>query len=264
MSTDHTSDTDVFRRVLIAAAQTRAGEHPELDAMIAYLKDELEPEQDDAIQEHLAGCRECGRKALDLAELVTPDGSSGVVADLEKESAWRGLRSQLESTSELRTPLTASPHGRRLWMAAAATFLVSTLGLLFSVTQLRESNSGLEQQVARLTRPRVNPPIVYLDEITRSDPSAATAALSTDQPFVLFIAILSAPDAYSSFAAELTNERGEVVWSGSELSLSEEETLRIRLPRELLPEGDYAMRVQGVSDDASETLIRTRLRIQHK
>ncbi len=256
MSTHHSTDTEAFRRLLVEDATGRAGEHPEADTLVEYLASELSSEADGLVQDHLAGCKECAQKVLDLECLVFPDEASGELADFMLEAAWRDFQARL-TASEPAVPVRS--FGWR--EAIAASLLVATVGLLFSVSQLRQTTSNLRQQVADLTQPQVNPPIIYLDEVTRSEPSGVTAELSADQPFVLLIAIPSTPDTFSNFSATVTSRKRGAVWRASGLGLSEEATLRMRLPRELLPPGDYSVRIEGTVDGGKETIIETSLQI---
>ena len=276
MTTDHRAqraprdDSEVFRAVLIEDARKRAGDHPAIDTLVDYLTDVLEPEADEKVLDHLAACRECVTVVLDLEPLVTPDAAPEGVADLELEAAWRDLQARIKAPNRLED---SGPGSRPLraprWTAAlAASLLLAVVGLSSWVYLLQRSSVGLRHQVARLSRPQVNPPIVYLDEITRSEPAGAVAELASDQPFVLLIVIPGTPEVFSSYEALLTDDQGGIVWRGAGLELSEEGTLRMRLPRELLPAGDYRVQIQGVGGDPTgelrEIVIDTSLRVVYK
>lgn len=260
MTKDPMADSEVFRQVLIEDAKERAGEHPELDTLIEYLADELDPEAQDRVQEHLAGCRSCTQKLLDLEPLVIPDAIPEGVADLQLEAAWRDFQSRAQAPE----PVSRSAFFPRWPAALAASLLVAVVGLSAWVNQLQRTTVDLRRQVAELSQPQVNPPIVYLDEVTRSEPSGAVAELPSDQSFVLLIVIPSAPEAYSSFEALLTDSTGDEVWSGEGLELSEEGTLRLRLPRDLLPAGDYQVVIRGVAGDQREKVIESSLRVLYR
>lgn len=271
MRTDHKSDSEVFRAVLIEDARARAGEHPELDALVDYLADALDSDSNERIRDHLVACPDCATAVLDLETLMQPDApAQDRVADLGIESAWRALEPRLADSLEAEmSKAGAGAHGGSRWpMALAASLLVATVGLSVWVSQLLESKADLSEQVAGLSAPQVNPPIVYLDGVTRSEPGARVVTFSPQQPFALLIAIPSAPELFSSYEAVLTDSADTVVWSGNGLELSEESTLRLWLPRVLLPEGDYEIRIRGLGVDPAapptEPVVATPLQVVYQ
>lgn len=270
MTTDRTSDSDVFKQVLIEDARARAGDHPGLDALVDYFAGGQGPESEDRIRDHFAGCPECAAKGLDIQMLMVPEvAAQSEAADLEIESAWRALQSRLHAPVGLEESIDSRPHGAGRWpMALAASLLVATVGLSVWVSRLLESKAELRARVAELSEPRVNPPIVYLDGITRSEPAGSLVAFAPGQPFALLIAVPSTPDFYPSYEAVLTNDAGAVVWSGGGLELSEESTLRLWLPRALLPEGSYELRIRGLGGDriasSEEPVITASLRVVYR
>jgi hypothetical protein len=270
MTTERTNDSHVFKDVLIEDARARAGDHPGLDALVDYFAGGRDPESEDRIRDHFAGCPECAAKALDIQILMEPDGAgqSGV-ADLEIESAWRALQSRLQTPVGFEESIDSRPRGAGRWpMALAASLLVATVGLSVWVSSLLDSKAELRGQVAELSEPRVNPPIVYLDGITRSEPAGSLVTFAPGQPFALLIAIPSTPDFYSSYEAVLSDDAGAIVWSGEGLELSEESTLRLWLPRTLLAEGSYELRIRGLGEDrvasSEEPVITALLRVVYR
>src|SRR6185295_7043360 len=72
-------------------------EHPVAEKLAAYLADELSPQENDAIQEHVASCALCAERLLDLQRFLeyAPDSSRVGVADLETAAEWRKLRERI-------------------------------------------------------------------------------------------------------------------------------------------------------------------------
>lgn len=269
MKTDHTSDNEAFRETLIEEARGRAGDHPGVDSLVDYLGGSLDADSEERIRDHLVACPECASATLDLDSLMQPDEANREdVADLEIESAWRALAARIEPDTRSREVAAARSAGLPRWaVAVAASLLVATVGLSVWVSQLLEARAELSDRVAALSQPQVNPPIVYLDAVTRSEPSGIETEIAPNQPFVLLIAIPSAPELFSSYEAAITDASDAVIWSGDGLVLNEEGTLRLWLPRTLLPEGDYQVRIRGLGADSSaaeDAEIVTLLRVVHR
>lgn len=264
MEKDRKSDNEAFREVLVEEARALAGVHPGVDSLVDYLGGVLDSEEDERVRDHLVACAECAGTVLDLDPLMKPEvqARDGVV-DLEVESAWRALQSELDAPDRGRSS-TAS----RWPMALAASLMIATLALSAWVTQLLRSTSELRQQVAQLSQPLVNPPILYLDGVTRNQRTGAVVEFSPEKPFVLLIAIPGTSERFASYEAVLNDASGGVVWRGSGLGLSVEDTLRIQLPRDLLPEGEYTVRIEGIREEPArpenELLIESSLRVVHK
>src|SRR3954471_7094568 len=72
-------------------------EHPDPETLTAYQANELSPEEDERIQDHLAVCQHCTELLLDLEEFLQPP-ESGVepAADFEAAVDWRRLRAVSE------------------------------------------------------------------------------------------------------------------------------------------------------------------------
>jgi hypothetical protein len=74
------------------------GDHPPPETLSAYLANELPPEEDDRIQEHLANCRLCAEMLLDLQRFLDPapaEPSRQGVADFAAAAEWRELRRKI-------------------------------------------------------------------------------------------------------------------------------------------------------------------------
>ncbi len=240
------SDEQALAAVLADNAAARSGDHPRLDELADYLAGALAPEAEARVQDHLVACRACAARLLDLEPLAEPGPETAEgVADLAVAAAWREQKSRIAAfEAARRRRLTL-----RLVSAVAASFFVATVGLGSYVTQLR-------QTVATLEAPEVNVPIAYLDAAgTRSTAPAATVDLAAgDRSLILTLTPPPGTESWPGYEVEVLSASGSEVWSGGGLVLNDFGTLRLRMPRTLLPAADYKVRLHGADGDRREQL----------
>ncbi len=237
-STDEAmTDAQALAAVLAEDATARAGDHPQLDELADYLAEALAPETEARVRDHLVACRACAAKLLDLEPLSQPGTETAEgVADLAMAAGWREQKTRIAAFEAAR-----SRRRTARWLTAvAAVFCVATLGLSARVTQLH-------QTIARLEVPEVNPKVAYLDSFTtRGDENAATTVeLGPEDRTVLLI--LTPPPGSGSWEIEVRSASGSEVWSGGGFELTEEGTLRLAMPRALMPAGEYEVLLYGVN-----------------
>ncbi|MBW8879576.1 MAG: zf-HC2 domain-containing protein [Acidobacteria bacterium] len=99
--TDETADLDrLFTRLADEGRPRDPDDHPAPEKLSAYLANELSPEEDDALQEHLTQCTLCSDLLLDLQRFLDPpseDRPREGVADFETAAEWRELRKKLRT-----------------------------------------------------------------------------------------------------------------------------------------------------------------------
>ena len=97
--TDETADLDrLFTRLADEGRPRDPDDHPAPEKLSAYLANELSPEEDDALQEHLTQCVLCAGLLLDLQRFLDPpseDRPREGVADFETAAEWRELKEKL-------------------------------------------------------------------------------------------------------------------------------------------------------------------------
>lgn len=245
-------ETDLDRSLAATFADDRApasGEHRTPDELFAYLAGELGEEDQERLQAHLEGCRECLDLLLDLEPLALPETPQAGVTDLETAAAWRTLRSRLaaEKTRE-RTFLPS-----RLLQVAAAVFFVSTLALSGWVIHLERSAARLRDTLAAAAAPRLNVPVVYVDS-TRSEETAGGLEMPPGQDFLLLMMTPADPRELASYEVEILDAGERPIWHGTGLEMSDYGSLRLGLSRRFLPPGRYRIRLYGVVDGESELL----------
>jgi len=125
----------------------RSWNHPSPEELSAYQANELTPEQDDAIQEHLADCSLCAEVLLDLErflDLPREDRPREGVADFETAAEWGLLRSKLKD-GRLFPEKVARRSSRRGTYAVAATILLAIVGLsLYTLSRSPERFQTLQ------------------------------------------------------------------------------------------------------------------------
>ncbi|MCP4898324.1 MAG: hypothetical protein GY906_15225 [bacterium] len=260
MTTNHKNDSEVFRAVLIEEVRARGGDHPEINTLVDYLTGALDPKADGRVQDHLAACHECATKVLDLEPLVEPDAVPEGVADLELETAWRDLRSRIRASENVRRSTVA----RRWSTALAASLLVATAGLSVWVSQLQQATTDLRQQIVEFSKPQVNLPVFYVDELTRSS-NRGLVAIEVPLEASYFVLIFSSAEvgSYEHYELVFANSEGTEVMRSGGLKESDSGGLRLGLARGALPAGDYLIRLEAQDDGVSLHLDEYRRRISY-
>lgn len=245
-----TRETDLDRSLAatFASDHVAAGGHWEPDEIFAYLAGELTEEDQERLQAHLEGCRECTGLLLDLEPLAAPEEPppSGV-ADLETAAAWRALRPRLAPEKTR-----AFPPSRLIQVAAAVLF-VSTLALSGWVIRLERSAARLRDNVAAAAAPRLNVPVVYVDAIRSEEPEAGIV-MPPGQDFLLLMITPADPRELAAYEAEILDSEQRPVWHGTGLEMSDYGSLRLGLSRQFLSPGRYRLRLYGLVDGESELL----------
>lgn len=139
------------------AAKARAGSprHPTVKELAAYYDDELPPQREAEVQEHLAVCRECAPLVLALDDLCHP-APAGRTTDVETTAAWRRFVARL--AAERRSAARLRIGG---WLAAAC--------LLLATAALSVHVRSQHREMQRATVPRAVVETVDIDlGITRS------------------------------------------------------------------------------------------------
>lgn len=131
----------------------------------------------------------------------------------------------------------------------------------------RERIAELERRLENLPRPEalLNVPIVGLapKDPVRGEIQEETLPAGVDLLFLL----LSVTDtrAFPSYHLEITDkDSGRVAWKGEGLKASRLNEVSLTLPRNVLPPGDYRLRLYGLKDDGAEEVGEYEVRIVHE
>jgi hypothetical protein len=139
---DDSADLDrLFARLSDEGRAPEPKDHPAPEKLSAYQANELSPEEDDAIQEHLAQCTLCTELLLDLQRFLDPmpeDLPREGVVDFETATEWRELRGRMATAEVPRRGATRGLPRRGLWAPALAAVLTLLLsGAVYRIVVLQ-------------------------------------------------------------------------------------------------------------------------------
>lgn len=282
-----------WRRAWRSLQEAGSASCPPAEALAALAVGEpvgASPEERLALADHVASCRRCAalyRDLLDLhreAQRAAPpervEGAAGaprpragrawVLAAaalaalfLAGWSFWllgqnRRLAAELAAASA--PPAAGREAAGRLGEVEAA--LGRLAGLTRDAAAQTERIARLEGEVAELRAPRFNVPVLDLDPAAgaaRGEPGAARAVeLPAGTALVTLILNPSAPPAAGSYGLEILDAGGRRVWAGNGLRPTPWDNFSLAVPRALLPDGRYRLRL---ADERGKTLETYEVRI---
>jgi hypothetical protein len=162
-----TEDTDLdrlFTRLSTERRRPAPDDHPAPEKLSAYLANELSPEEDDAIQEHLTACTLCTGLLLDLQRFLDPpeeDRPREGVADFESAAEWRELKGRMGGRVEgggggrlpRSSPFRSIFGSVRVWQGVAAVLAVGVVGMGRYSLKLQEESRSPEANSIYLSLP---------------------------------------------------------------------------------------------------------------
>lgn len=243
----------------------------------------LSPEERLALGDHVVSCRRCAalyRDLLDLhreAQRAAPQAlgdrpavSSASPLPARAKRAWiLAAAAALAAVSLAAWSFWLLGENRRLSESLAARVetppasspaaparepqeVQAALGRLAELSRAAEAQSGqiarLESEIAALSAPRFNVPVVDLDPagaVARGDAAAEARKVEVPAGAGLVTLILnpSQPPAPGSYTLEILGAGGRRVWSGGGLSPTAYDNFSLAVPRPLLPDGRYRLRL---------------------
>lgn len=256
------SSLDETLRMLGESVLGEPSEHPTREQLAAYCRGELSPQESEAVEAHLAWCREDASFVLAFREISGLDPVDDEPAE-ELDTAWNDFlerRAPAATASPVPAPLPEArlrSAGRRFRMplVLAASLLVAAV-----------STAGWIASLARHDRPPValaNGKIVDLgatDEERAAGPEAREIVLGADEASLTLILHPTRELAAGSYSAALLTREGKEVWRG-DIRPTDLDTFHVTFPRESLPAGEYAMELHRSKDGRSEVVDRFPLRI---
>lgn len=229
------------------------------EELAAYVAGELNQEQEADLQRRLESSPEAVQRLLDLEELMAPVESAGT-ADFETAAAWQALAPRLEEArasshdSPEASAGTSPQHagagpqypGSHRWLPAVAALLAfCVLGLGWQNLRLSGVAKNLREQ---LTTATPDLPVIYFDANRSGNEGVRLAADDSG-----WVVLMLGPYPWLE-AKRLKVEvqgRSAVVWSGI-LELPELGAARLGLPRQLVPAGEYQIRVTAGEQTVAE------------
>ena len=196
-------------------------EHPDPDRLYAYQANELTPEEDLEIQEHLAVCGHCTELLLDIQSFTRPPAEEEAgLSEFEQAAGWRQLRARLDQDGFF----TRSRRPRRQIVTVAAIFALAVLGFsIYSLTHRGEV--GLTYSLAPLGSTR-GPESEKLEEVK------LPATLMLRSP---------AATHYEEYVAEVQNLEGQEIRRFPGLRQDATFQVKLTLDRGDLNPGEYRL-----------------------
>ncbi|HEX4959633.1 MAG TPA: zf-HC2 domain-containing protein [Thermoanaerobaculia bacterium] len=222
-------DAKNLRRFSSPAPLPDPEEHPHPDRLYAYHANELTPEEDLELQEHLALCGHCTELLLDIQGFsASPSEEPAGLSEFEQAADWRKLRTRLDQDGFF----TRGRRPRQKIVAVAAVFVLAVVGFsIYSLTRRVEAEI----------------PTVTLDPLN-STRGEAPAVVEVKPPVKLVLKS-SAESPYPEYKAEIHELPGDrIVKSVSELHQNDSFEVEVRLGRGELKRGQYRLDLLGRSN----------------
>jgi anti-sigma factor RsiW len=233
--------------------------HPTADELAAYHDGELPPEQEERVRGHLLACAECAELLLDFDALRNdPDfGRQRPAPAAELDAVWQAVRAHAAPPPS--TVTSASPPAlrerprrsdRSRWaQALAAALLIGVIGLSLWVAALRRT-------VSELSQPQLNAPVLDLQPSPErgSVESGTTLKLPADVKVFTLVLNPASPRDFPSYAVAIERAGGGKVWSGEGLEKNRYGSFSLAVPRSLVPDGTYTIRLFGKDGVHNEPL----------
>ncbi|HEX4959629.1 MAG TPA: zf-HC2 domain-containing protein [Thermoanaerobaculia bacterium] len=239
--TDEPADLD--RLFAILSEEERLpdlDDHPAPEKLSAYQADELSPEEDAALQEHLAHCALCAGLLLDLQRFLNPppeDLPREGVVDFESAAEWRDLRVKLQDPRY--RPMAVKRFPLRKIFGARTLAAVLTL-FLFGF-------GGMATWIAVLKR-KMALPITDLTPTTVLALESTRGPAEKPEPTPLRLGHVVAFETQSSLPSarlRLVFRKDGTIRRTLEAKEKDEERIEVFLPESFLPPGVYKVEVQG-------------------
>lgn len=228
-------------RAAVRGQSSDLGEHPVPDTLLAYHQRSLPAEDADLIRAHLAGCPSCAGYVIEFSEFLDgePPPGAEALSEHERVRAWKRLEGRLEAGPG--EPPAAQRWPTRLGLAAAGLIGIA-VGLV--------SMWGIDSiQDRSFLQPVVNSRIISPIAQTRTAGAAPHAVtIPADQFLLPFELRYFDPHRHTELAVAISAVDGDEVWGSDELLVQEGGVVRFALPRRLLDEGTYRIRLYARSN----------------
>lgn len=246
------SDIQAIHTLAVAERRNRLTNPPSDAELLAYMRDELPPAEADRVRELLLAYPELVRAMTEPfpQDDIAP-GETGYVSDEEVERRLEQLQRTLPGSG--RRLLSFRP--RASW-AVAATLAVAFCGLAWQYAQVRRE--ALAPHV-------IGQPQLLASENRRGASGAAATVVPQADDYVVSMAVANPPD-FASFRIEIVTDGNDpqTLWKSGRLTLSDDKTLTLAIPRRLLNPGTYHLIVSGENGNVQEQLASYSIRVPER
>jgi hypothetical protein len=248
------SDLQKAGRDVMAERRRSLGEPPAAAEIEAYLRGELDPDQEERIRELLVAYPELARGiGADFPEDDPRPGEPGWVSDEEIARRLTALHDRMG------TAPVHSERGRLLHFRNVPLALAAMLALVFAGLYWR-SESRLRRMQDELVRPHA----VSTTLLRRGGQRGGDQATTLENPPADVQQQLSIPmtDAmhYDAYEVDINKESGEVLWTIQRVR-REDDFATIVIPHNALPSGRYTVSIFGISGRTRELIDRFSIRM---
>ena len=266
-------------RAIAEEARVDLDEHPSLDRLADHRAGRLSPDEDDRVQDHLALCRSCTTRLLELApfsHLEPPEGWEPV-SEQEVEAAWREMGPELLAAVEAAKPVATLAPARLpasrardrgpsgIWaffsnLAMSPRFAYALAALFLLAAPLTR-----HWTVQQLTRPEVN---ITIGNLVSERDGGGLQSLTIPREASNFLLVLNLVPAetYSQYVVEVAplNAQGPVNWQHGGLQPSIAGNFNLLVSRKSLPPGKYLISLFGQSDTTRDLIVEYRVQIEYR
>lgn len=215
-----------------------------------------------------AGARQWFGAMLSPARLPYAIAASLFIVSLAL-AAW--IVSLRQENQQLMARLTVSPAGQDRDLASIKRSLQEARRRLAEAARRDEEYqtqiAQLQQSLEELSQPQVNVPIADLYPqgfIRGQQETVETIEVPPDANFFALVLNVSDRRSYASYALEIVDREGKVVWRDRGLRMSSYDNFTLMLPRRLFPAGEYRIALYGLRDGRRELVERYVLRIRYQ
>lgn len=260
---DDTADVDrLFARLSAEAPHRDPDDHSAPEKLSAYLANELSPEEDNEIQEHLAQCTLCTDLLLDLQRFLEPpaeDLPREGVADFETAAGWRELKGRMGAGEKAVSQVPRSQRMASLTIAysLAAVLAVAVLGLGARVLKLQDD----------LRAPRAGTHIVLASGGTRGTAEPVDGIRLHEPPNDFSVTLVKPLKIdFPEYMAEISREKaapetGARVVPARGLHYQEGEGVTILLSKGDFKPGIYKIELLGLREGQSSSVATYRFSV---
>ncbi len=260
---DDTADVDrLFARLAAEGAHRDPDDHPAPEKLSAYLANELSPEEDNVLQEHLTQCTLCTELLLDLQrflELPAEDLPREGVADFETVAGWRELKGRMgegAKVGEVSKPgrLRRTFGSLKVAYGLAAVLALAVVGLTLHTMPPRQEPSPADAES------------VFLPSsmgVRGGDGLEKTVEFrSSQRAKVPLVFETLEGSAFPRYRLKIRRRSGHEVLRHEDIERSDE-GLTWKLAPDTLADGHYDIELQGIGPGAPVPLGKYRLNILH-
>lgn len=242
------SDWQRVNRELMEQQRRELGAPPTAEEMLAYMRGELSPEQEERMRELLVCYPELARGLSEPfpAEDAAP-GEPGYVSDETMARRWTSLQSRIRHRRG---------RGRTLGFSHVATAIAATVLLLFG--------AGLWRAQMQATQPRIvtaeENVSVPLTPLTKEDgkrgPDSSLEVVENSGKPALLLLPVDQPTSDEYIIKIMRDDRPDPVWDREGLRIREENAFRILVPAGYLEPGGHRVVLHRVHGSRNHLVAR--------